>query len=41
MLEAEPPRLAAALEDELGLRAIAVYDGFTLDVETEIAAATA
>ena len=41
MLEADPPRLAVELEDELGLRAIAVYDGFTLDVETEIAAATA
>jgi phosphoribosyl 1,2-cyclic phosphodiesterase len=39
MLEADPPRLAADLEDELGLRAIAVFDGFTLDVETEIAAA--
>jgi phosphoribosyl 1,2-cyclic phosphodiesterase len=39
MLEADPPRLAAELEDELGLRAIAVYDGLTLDVETEIAAA--
>lgn len=41
MLEADPPRLAAELEDELGVRAIAVYDGFTLDVETEIAAASA
>jgi phosphoribosyl 1,2-cyclic phosphodiesterase len=39
MLEADPPRLAAALEDELGLRAIAVYDGLTLDIDTEIAAA--
>jgi phosphoribosyl 1,2-cyclic phosphodiesterase len=41
MLEADPPRLAAELEDELGLRAIAAYDGFELDLETEIAAATA
>lgn len=40
MLEADPPRLAERLEDELGLRAIAAYDGFTLDVETEMAAAT-
>ena len=29
MLEADPPRLAAQLEDELGLRAIAAYDGFS------------
>jgi phosphoribosyl 1,2-cyclic phosphodiesterase len=36
MLEAGPPRLAAALEDELGLRAIAVHDGFTLDLETAV-----
>jgi L-ascorbate metabolism protein UlaG (beta-lactamase superfamily) len=40
MLEADPRRLAARLEDELGLRAIAAYDGFTLDLETEIAAAS-
>lgn len=40
MLEANPSRLAAQLEDELGLRAIAAYDGFTLDLETEIAAAS-
>lgn len=39
MLEADPPRLAERLEDELGLRVIAAYDGFTLDVETEITAA--
>jgi hypothetical protein len=39
MLEADPPRLAAQLEDELGLRAIAAYDGFVLDLETEVAAA--
>ncbi len=39
MLEAGPPRLAAELEDELGLRVIAAYDGFVLDLETEIAAA--
>ena len=41
MLEADPPRLARELEDELGLRAIAAYDGLVLDIETEIAAATA
>lgn len=39
MLEADPPRLAAQLEDELGLRTIAVYDGMVLDLETQIAAA--
>lgn len=38
MLEADPQRLAHELEDELGLRAIAAYDGFTLDVDTEVAA---
>jgi phosphoribosyl 1,2-cyclic phosphodiesterase len=40
MLEAEPPKLAQQLEDELGLRAIAAYDGLRLDLETEVAAAT-
>lgn len=39
MLEADPPRLAERLEDELGIRVIAAYDGFLLDVETEVAAA--
>ncbi len=38
MLEADPPRLAAQLEDELGLRAIAAYDGLRLDLDTEVAA---
>jgi phosphoribosyl 1,2-cyclic phosphodiesterase len=38
MLEADPQRLAQELEDELGLRAIAAYDGFTLDLDTEVAA---
>jgi len=38
MLEADPPRLAAQLEDELGLRVIAAHDGYLLDVETEVAA---
>jgi ribonuclease BN (tRNA processing enzyme) len=32
MLEADPPRLAQQLEDELGLRAIAAYDGLELDI---------
>ena len=41
MLESDPPRLAAELEDDLGLRAIAAYDGLELDLETEIAAAIA
>ncbi len=40
MLEADPHRLAEELEDELGLRAIAAYDGFVLDLETEVAAAS-
>jgi phosphoribosyl 1,2-cyclic phosphodiesterase len=40
MLEADPHRLAQDLEDELGLRAIAAYDGLVLDLETEIAAAS-
>jgi phosphoribosyl 1,2-cyclic phosphodiesterase len=39
MLEANPPRLAQQLEDDLGLRAIAAYDGLLLDLETEVAAA--
>jgi phosphoribosyl 1,2-cyclic phosphodiesterase len=39
MLEADPPLLAQRAEDELGLRAIAAYDGLVLDLETEVAAA--
>jgi phosphoribosyl 1,2-cyclic phosphodiesterase len=39
MLEADPHRLAQELEDELGLRAIAAYDGLVLDLKTEVAAA--
>jgi len=38
MLEADPARLAQELEDRLGLRAIAAYDGLTLDLDTEVAA---
>ncbi|MBV8722509.1 MAG: hypothetical protein JO277_10180, partial [Candidatus Eremiobacteraeota bacterium] len=38
MLEAGPDRLAQELEDELGLRAIAAYDGLSLDLDTEVAA---
>ncbi len=38
MLEADPPRLAQEVEDELGLRAIAAYDGYTVDLDTEVAA---
>jgi phosphoribosyl 1,2-cyclic phosphodiesterase len=41
MLEADPSRLAEAFEDESGLRAIAAYDGLTVDVETAIAQAEA
>ncbi len=39
MLERRPDRLAARLEDELGMRAFAAVDGWTLDVSTEVAAA--
>jgi phosphoribosyl 1,2-cyclic phosphodiesterase len=38
MLEQDPRRLAQAVEDRLGLRAIAAHDGFLLDVDTEVAA---
>jgi phosphoribosyl 1,2-cyclic phosphodiesterase len=41
MLEAGPQRLAQELEDELGLRAIAAYDGLVLDLDTEVAAVAA
>ena len=40
MLEQDPRRLAQELEDELGLRVHAARDGWTLDVETEVAAIT-
>ena len=38
MLEQNPASLAQELEDRLGLRAIAAYDGMELDIDTEIAA---
>ncbi|MGB6062989.1 MAG: MBL fold metallo-hydrolase [Candidatus Aquilonibacter sp.] len=38
MLEQDPRKLAQALEDELGVRAIAAYDGLEVDLETEVAA---
>jgi hypothetical protein len=38
MLERQPARLAREIEDELGLRAFAAHDGWTLDATTEIAA---
>ncbi len=38
MLEQEPARLAQELEDELGLRAIAAYDGLEIDLSTQVAA---
>lgn len=41
MLEADPSRLAAEFEDEYGVRAIAAYDGLTVDVETAVAQAVA
>jgi phosphoribosyl 1,2-cyclic phosphodiesterase len=39
MLEQRPERLAREIEDELGFRMYAAYDGWTLDASTEIAAA--
>jgi len=39
MLEQPPERLARLLEDELGFRVFAAYDGWLLDATTEIAAA--
>jgi len=38
MLEQGPERLAREIEDELGFRMFAAYDGWTLDATTEIAA---
>ncbi len=38
MLEARPEKLAQEIEDELGIRMYAAYDGWTLDATTEIAA---
>jgi len=38
MLEQGPERLAQGLEDDLGIRMYAAYDGWTLDASTEIAA---
>lgn len=38
MLEAGPQRLAQELEDELGIRVIAAYDGLRLDLDTQVAA---
>jgi len=38
MLERDPVSLARELEDELGVRAFAAYDGWTLDVSNEVAA---
>jgi phosphoribosyl 1,2-cyclic phosphodiesterase len=38
MLEQDPARLAQAFEDSSGIRAIAAYDGYSLDVTTEVSA---
>jgi phosphoribosyl 1,2-cyclic phosphodiesterase len=38
MLEADPVKLAQTVEDALGLRAIAAYDGLEVDLDTEVAA---
>lgn len=38
MIEAEPAKLAQKLEDDLGVRAIAAYDGLEIDLDTEVAA---
>lgn len=40
MLEQGPERLAQEIEDELGIRMFAAYDGWMLDATTEIAAVT-
>jgi phosphoribosyl 1,2-cyclic phosphodiesterase len=40
LLERDPDRLAAELEDELGIRVHAARDGWMLDVDTEVAAVT-
>lgn len=40
MLEQRPEKLAQEIEDELGIRMYAAYDGWTLDATTEIAAAS-
>lgn len=40
MLEASPARLAQELEDELGLRAIAAYDGLEVDLDAVAAVAS-
>jgi len=37
MLEQPPEKLAQAIEDDLGIRVFAAYDGWTLDATTEIA----
>jgi phosphoribosyl 1,2-cyclic phosphodiesterase len=41
MLERDPAALAQEVEDRLGLRAIAAYDGLSVDLETEVAAVRA
>jgi phosphoribosyl 1,2-cyclic phosphodiesterase len=38
MLEQDPRGLAQDVEDDLGIRAIAAYDGLHVDLETEVAA---
>jgi phosphoribosyl 1,2-cyclic phosphodiesterase len=38
MLEQDPRSLAQDVEDDLGIRAIAAYDGLLVDLETEVAA---
>ena len=38
MLEQNPAALAQEVEDRLGIRAIAAYDGLSLDLDTEVAA---
>jgi phosphoribosyl 1,2-cyclic phosphodiesterase len=41
MLEADPRALAQEVEDELGIRALAAYDGLTVDFDTEVEAVRA
>jgi len=41
MLEQNPRQLAQTVEDDLGIRAIAAYDGLEIDLTTEVAAVVA
>jgi phosphoribosyl 1,2-cyclic phosphodiesterase len=38
MIEADPRKLAQAVEDDFGIRAIAAHDDLLVDLDTEVAA---